>query len=276
MAFMAVPTSGGANLSVSGQHGKKEEAPAQPQGAPAAAASAHPASVRAAQARSPQHDSSEGKFGLGIVGAIVGATVVAIIWYFIAVNSFPLRLLASLPGVGAGFLALLLAKRPSQKLGIATAVIAAIVTIATQFAVISGINDRILTRLTEQAYSERLALSKKAADAKTDEQIREIIIQDADSFADSLKLAVAAVTSEKIESGDPNIAKYKATKLPVLIKFAKGDPSRSKFETAARAKFAEDEDNLYQVGGVKLGLMIMWIVSGISSAFKIAAGKEKS
>ncbi len=217
-----------------------------------------------------------GNFGMGVVGATIGAVIVAIIWYFIAVNAVALRLLAWLPGIGAGFMALLMGRRPSHKLGIATAVIAGVVTVLTQLMVISGINDRRLTDLTTSAYSERMALAQKAVEAKTDEQIRQVMLED-NSDVMTLSQAVEKVTDAiQDKNGDAAIAKYRATKLPALIKFSKGDPSRTKFETEARAKFAENEDNLYQVSGIKLGLIVMWIISGVSSAFKIASGAKKA
>lgn len=265
MAKMAVPT-GGTALSVSG-HAKKEEAPAAPQAAPVAVsptpapASMHPAAGRIAPA-SPTPKRGSGA-GIGIVGAIVGAIVGSIAWYFIALNSAALGLLAVIPGIATGFLARAFARRPSQTVATASVVIGGIATAAMLFIVASAVTERRVDKIVALMYDARMELAKRAAEAKTDDQVRDLMIEDEDtSFEDAKDIPAETV------------ANYRRKELAELQKFAKGEPGRSKFEQTERERFLGDEDNPFKYRIRWIGFLI-WGFAGLSAAFKIAGGETK-
>ena len=69
---------------------------------------------------------------MGITGAAVGCLVGAGLWYILALNVLDgLEVLAWIPGIIGGVCAILLARKPSLKLGKAAAIVAAVVTILT-------------------------------------------------------------------------------------------------------------------------------------------------
>src|SRR4051812_34396914 len=72
-------------------------------------------------------------------------------------------------------------KQRSEKLGIAAAIVAAVITIGMQFVVIAAINDKRLTEASEAHFKENMAFARKAADAKTDAQIKELMEEDPQS-----------------------------------------------------------------------------------------------
>lgn len=260
MAKMEVPT-GGTALSVAG-HSKKEEAPAAPQAAPVAAhAPAHPAAGRVA-APAPRPKSGSGA-GLGIVGAVVGVIVGAIAWYFIAVNSVAMTLLAVIPGVAAGFLGRLFARRASQTVANAAVVLTLLVTVGMQFIIASAVTESIIADEVSYRYDERMKLAKMAADAKTDDQVKEVMITE-----NPLRF----LNPEGITEAD--VAKYRTAELGALQKFAKGEPSRAKFEQTEREKLVREEGEEYQFRIRWIGLAI-WCFAGISAAYKICGGESK-
>lgn len=292
MAFMPAPAAGsGSALSVSGGHGKKEEKPAD--ATPVAATTspppihAHPAAAKMASAPPPRPGGT--RLGMGITGAVIGCLLGAAIWYFIAVNVVGLRILAWIPGILGGLGAIILARKPSEKLGKAAAIVAAIITILAQISVISGINDKRLTEASEAHYKTRMALARKAADAKTDADIRKLIEEDPDygGFeSTSLREAVgelgrklekmAKEEEAKAAGKDPGdadeLAQYRQKRLPELIKFSKGDPTRTRFLEKERARLEEDGEILYRKKPISMGI---WIFSSIEAAFLLGRGKKK-
>ena len=289
MAFMPAPAAGtGKALSVSG-HAKADEKPAETAvatPAPPEATRAHPAATK--MVKTPAA-SGGGNLGKGITGAIIGCLVGAGIWYVFAVNFVALRLLAWIPGFVGGLAAVLFARKTSEKLGKAAAVVAGVVTILAQIAVIAGINDKRLTEASEDSYRERMAFAKKAGDAKSDDDIRKLIDEDPDYDginATSLREALRQVAkkAEKMEReeadkaagkapGDADqIANYRNKRVPELIKFSQGDPSRSRFIEKERARLEEQGDVLYRKKYVSMGI---WIFASIEAAYLIGCGKKK-
>lgn len=261
MAFMPAPAGGGSSLSVAG-HGKKEQTPAaapeaSPPGTVTAVPASHPAVGKVVRSAPP----ASNNFTKGLAGGIAGAVIGAIIWYFVAVNALAFRPFAIFPGLAAGALALALGKKGSEKLATFVAVVVAIVTALTQLAVISGIKDKVLTSLTENAFNERMELAKQASNAKSDEDIRKVMVEDPGERFEGVK-------PDQIETSA--VEKYRAGNLMALQRFAKGEPSRAKFAEKERAKLAGDDSNVYR-GNL---MMIIWVVSGVTSCFQMIRGKK--
>ena len=292
MAFMPVPVGGtGSALSVSGGYGKKDEKPEEAAAAPQAVAEpvrVHPASAKMAAPPAPP-SATGGNLGMGITGAAIGCLIGAGIWYFIAVNFAGIRLLAWIPGVVGGVGAVLFARKTSESLGTAAAVVAGIITILAQIAVIAGINDKRLTEASEDSYKETIAIAKKAADAKTDDQVRKVMDEDpgynglhGSSLKEILKEVVAQAEKAQREEankaagkepGDAEeIAEYRKKRLPELVKFSQGEPSRSRFIEKERTRLEEDGEILYEKKYISMGI---WIFSSIEAAFLIGRGKKK-
>lgn len=294
MAFMPAPAAGsGASLSVAGA--------AKPEVVQVVAGSApppppppthvHPAAARMMPSAAPIP--AEGKFGMGVTGAVIGCLLGAGIWYFLALNVLGgWRILAWIPGIIGGIAAVLLAKRPSQRLGVAAGVVAAVVTIATQFAVIAGLNDKYLTEASEESFTQTMAIAKKAANAKTDAQVLELMDEDpryvglSDDDAKgfraalgrALEKAAKAARQKSAQDGTldeddkAEVAEYRKKRLPELIKFAKGEPSRTTFLEKEKERLKEEDYVTYEPRWFWIGV---WVFSSIESAYVFGRGKKK-
>lgn len=238
---------------------------------------------------------AEGKFGMGVTGAIIGCLLGAAIWYFLALNVMSGRriaILALIPGVVGGVGAVLLARKPSQRLGTAAAIVAACVTIPTQFAVIAGLNDKYLTQASEQSFTQTMAIAKKAANAKTDAQVLEIMDEDPqivgldDPDARGIRAAVGralekAVKAARLKSAQEGkldeddkaeLDDYRKKRLPELIKFAKGEPSRTTFIEKERARLKEEDEVTYEPSWIWIGIIS---ISSVRTAYFFGRGKKK-
>jgi hypothetical protein len=134
-----------------------------------------------------------------------------------------------------------------------------------------------------------MALAKEATDAKTDDQIRKLMDEDpeyngvnASSFREALRQAVDKAKQIQQREADKaagkntgeaeEIAEYRQKRLPELIKFSQGDPSRSRFIEKERARLEEEGDVLYQKKYLSMGF---WIFASIEAAYLIGRGKKK-
>jgi hypothetical protein len=236
---------------------------------------------------------AEGKFGMGVTGAIIGCLLGAGIWYFLALNVIEgWRILAWIPGIVGGVGAVLLARRPSQRLGVAAAIVAACITIPTQFAVIAGLNDKYLTQASEQSYTQTSAIAKKAANATTDAQVLELMDEDpqyvglSDDDAKGIRAALGRALEKAAKAGRQKsaqegtldedqkieVADYRKKRLPELIKFSKGDPSRTTFIAKEREHLKEDDSVTYEPRWFWIGV---WVFSSIEAAYLLGRGKKK-
>ena len=199
---------------------------------------------------------------MGIVGGIIGTVVGALIWYLVAVGGEGWRVLAWIPGICGGFLARGMAKKTSDKVGYVTCLVAAIITISTQLGIISAINIKRLDEAVQATYQEKMSLAKRAAEAKGDKEMREVMADDPESGFEFKELG---------QIDDAAVAKYRTTRLASLQKFAKGDPSRTKFIETERQKLAENHPDPYEVGTFS---WIIWVGSSIYSALQIPRGRR--
>lgn len=230
---------------------------------------------------------------MGVTGAIIGCLLGAGIWYFLSLNVIEgWRILAWIPGIVGGVGAVLMAKRSSQRLGVAAAIVAACVTIPTQFAVIAGLNDKYLTEASEQSFTETMAIAKKAANAKTDAQVLELMDEDPQyvglgdedikgfraALGRALEKAAKAARQKSAQEGTldedekAEVAEYRKERLPELIKFAKGDPSRTRFLEKERERLKEEDWVTYEPRWFWIGV---WVFSSIESAYVFGRGKKK-
>jgi hypothetical protein len=286
---MPAPAPGsGSSLSVAGAQPKAEEA--GPTAAPMHIPSPGHPGRGTFTASMPER--AEGSFGMGVTGAIIGCLIGAGVWYFLALNVIEgWRILAWIPGIVGGFGALLLGKKPSEKLGIAAAVVAAIVTIPTQFAVIAGLDHKYLTEASEAYYKATMDVAKKAATARTDAQVVEIMDSDpqyvgldwdAKGIRENIVKALEkAQRAERMKSATEGtldddekaeLAEYRKQRLPELVKLAKGDPSRTRFLEKEYARLKEEDYETYDRRWFWMGV---WIYSSIQSAFAIGRGTKK-
>jgi hypothetical protein len=262
MAFMPAPATGGTSLSVAG-HGKKEDAapsatstPAPPPIPASVPAARHPAAGKIPRAERPVGAS----FPKGVLGGTLGALVGAVIWYILAIYIIRLGILSMIATTGAVMGARALGKHGTEKLARTMAGITGLVIFVTQLAVLSGIKTEKYADAAEEAYKNRMELAELAAAAKSDDDIRKVMLEDPDAHVAS---------ADQIEADA--IGKYRAGNLAVLQKFAKGDPSRVKFEEAERTKLSATDPGISVARMIWIGI---WVIIGMSGAYKGITGKE--
>jgi hypothetical protein len=132
-----------------------------------------------------------------------------------------------------------------------------------QFLAISLIMTQMVDELVESDYKERMALAKKAVSAKTDEEVRQVMVEDSES-------EMWEEDPKQIEEED--VAAYRKKELPELRKFAEGTPSRTQYETKARAQIEE-------MGLAKYSFdfrTLIWISAGVAVAWKIVKPAENA
>jgi hypothetical protein len=262
MAFMPAPVAGtGKALSVSG-HAKADEKPAE---AGAATATPEPARAHPAAAKMVKSAPVSGGIRLkaGYAGAIIGAILGMTIWYFVVISTGrEVKWLAVLVGLCTAWGARLLGGGKHGKLATASGWSAIVAILLGQFLAIQHIKAEFIDDLIEESYKDRIALARDAAAAKTDKDIRAVMVKDE-------KGEFSGKAADNIS--DDDLAKYRTKELAALQKFANGSPSRTQYEAQIR-KEIEDSG----AGGYEFRIVtIIWIAAGVGAAWKIVKPPEK-
>ena len=144
-------------------------------------------------------------------------------------------------------------------------------------------------KLTKAA---RVAIAKKAANAKTDAQVLEIMDEDPqivglnDPDARGIRAALGRAVEKAVkearqksaqegkldEDDKAELDEYRKKRLPELIKFAKGEPSRTKFIEKERERLKEEDDVTYEPSWIWIGIIS---ISSVRTAYFFGRGKKK-
>jgi hypothetical protein len=260
MTVMPVPSGGAKALSVSA-HAKAEE---KPSGEIAAAAPSpmtvgNPARMKLGKGAAPKGPI---RVKAGVAGAIAGGLLGMIIWYFVVITTGnEAKWLAIMVGTLAGWGGRLLAGGKHSTVATAAGVSAIVGIGLGQYLAILFIMAEFKTEIVEGGYKERMTLAKKAVNAKTDAQIREVMVEDIES--DFLE-------ENPKEIDDESVAQYRTNELRTLQKFAGGTPSRTQYEQKLRTEFEESGIASYHFQLYT----VIWIVAGITVAWKIVRPPE--
>jgi hypothetical protein len=212
----------------------------------------------------PANSSSGGsRLTLGIVGALATGVVGCALWYFVLMHMRRVGAGAWIVGALIGYGALFMAKKGTKTLGFVAGAVALVVILLGQ--ALAGNHERkeredLLASTLKEMYDSDVALSKKAAAAKSDEELKGVIAEE--NSSEDVKVAPADVTSSEL-------AEFKKERLPLLRKMANG--------TLSKADYRKQHEDL--VNGIldlgtrnKFGLVTaIFLFLGVGTAFQVAA-----
>ena len=215
------------------------------------------AALAAAAAARPK-PVEKSNFVLGTVGAIVAGFLGMLGWYFlIKVTGYSIGYAAWGVGLLAGGGARMLSGDGSQRLGIIAGVCALVAIIGGQFLYVKVEVDKVIGSTASSAYEARAAYAREAVNARTDDEIKALLIK-----------------HEEIKQPTANdIKEFREQELPNLKELSEGKPSKAEFEKAFR-KFEDSLSFKLMILKESFGVMtLLFLFLGVSSAYKIGASK---
>lgn len=237
----------------------RSHAPAAPPAPPPPVATPAPpaTTIKPAQKSGGLFASDEPHLPLAITGAAIGAAVGMGIWYVLAhylhISS---GWVAWGTGAMAGFGARTFGRAPTPLFGIIAAVFTLLAILGGSYLAVLADIDKFVGKSLDGAYEERVAFAKKATAAKDDAALRAVLAEDEGGDA-------------KITDAD--LAQLKAN-LPKLKELTQGKPTKAEFQK----ELASDIRGAVSLTDVAKGhfriFTIIFIVLGLSTAFKLGSG----
>ncbi len=273
-------------------HGAANTAPtaapvAQPASLPAAARLSDPGTLAVAetQERPPTRTVSalaqpaaetpraKGRFGFGILGAVLGTLLSVGLWLgiFYATETGSrsvLKLFAIGVGLAAGFGARLLSRdEGSKELGSITAAIAFLGIFGTQYLIAKEQIIGSYKREVNQEYETRVEYAKKALKAiptGSDQEIRDFLAKEAAGEGEHIKSA--EIDGEEIQL-------FRDKELPELRDLASGKTTKAKYNKDSGVEELEENSGIKLLLAIKgLGLFTIGaMIIALGAAYKIAA-----
>lgn len=237
----------------------RSHGPATPPPPPPASATPAPTEKTAKPAKKPVaiFASDEPHLPLAITGAAIGAAIGMGLWYVLAhYLHIASGWVAWGTGVMAGFGARALGRAPTPLFGIIAAVFTLLAILGGSYLAMLADIDKFVAKELNGAYEERVAFAKKATAAKDDAALRAVLAEDGDADA---------------KISDADLARLKAD-LPKLKELTQGKPTKVEFQQ----ELASDIRDAISFAAVAKSYFriftIIFIVLGISSAFKLGSG----
>lgn len=243
----------------------RSHAPAAPlpPPAPASAPASAPAIVVTTEKKPAKKSgglfaSDEPHLPLAITGAALGAGIGMGIWFVLAhyvhISS---GWVAWGTGVMAGFGARTFGRAPTPLFGVIAAVFTVLAILGGSYLAMRADIDKFVTKNLDGAYEERVAFAKKVVAAKDDAALRTVLAEDEGTSADKVTAA--------------ELAELKA-ELPKLRELTHGKPTKAEYQ----AQLAEGIRSSFSLADAAKSYFrlftIIFILLGISSAFKLGSG----
>jgi len=215
----------------------------------------------------------KGKFGFGILGAVLGTLLSVGLWLgiFYATESGSrsvLKLFAIGVGLTAGFGARLLSRdEGSKELGSITAAIAFLGIFGAQYLIAKEQIIGSYKKEVSQEYEARVEYAKKALKSVptgSDQEIREFLAKEAADEGEKLKPA-------DIDGEDIQV--FRDKELPELRDLASGKTTKAQYNKASGVEELEENSGIKLLLAIKgLGLFtIGGMIVALGAAYKIAA-----
>jgi len=219
-----------------------------------------------------------GSLPRGLAGAAIGATVGALIWYAIFhFAEFEHGLFAFIPAALAGFLGRVMAKEENNWVGIAAAVFTLVAILGTRYVIYSKVVDDTISSIESliPSYDERMAEAQEAVKAKTDDEIRNHLQNQArlgfEKYAEKgEKYEPRGIRKEEVDA-------FKKYALQAHQDFVNGKPSREEYEgdIAKTREMSRDVTRKGTVVAVLLRTGVFGIITlffALSMAYRTGAG----
>lgn len=204
------------------------------------------------------------RFYAGVAGAVVAGTIGMVAWYYLTrVTNYELGIVAWGIGALTGYVAVLLARTGTHKLGICAAVITALAIICGQVVLTHDMFDEYLDKEVHTLYEQEVEFGKRVAAATTDESVCQLIAELKSEDEDE-KPDFSAVTEEEITMYHEEIKTN-------YLDLVNGTITREEFTRNVKASIKDDVPfQAILIDSVSL-FTILWLFLGIGSAYKIAS-----
>jgi hypothetical protein len=200
----------------------------------------------------------------GMAGALLGASVGAAVWASVVYyTGYEIRYVAVAVGALAGFGSRFIGGGRDNQLGVFAAICALMGILVGQFLAARIYLDKTVSvELASMEYESKLEEAKEAASLKT-----------ADDFKDFIAAAKSTIFKPVAPSSitDKVMAEFQATELPILTKFAGGDPSRTAFMSQARETFLAKLTVEDVFNASITPYLFFWAFLGLGAAWKMAS-----
>ena len=218
---------------------------------------------------------------MGILGAVVAGIIGVIAWFVICnVTGMKLRFLAIGVGSLTGYGARLLCRKPGTSLGVSAAVTAFFIILIGQLVIAKARMNKFVETAASEGYEARLASAKetiKDLPTGSDQEIKTLLAK---------RDAEGGGTPDPSQVTVQDIKDFREHELPELRDLASGKMTREKYRQSLTKFESEDgtttdveETGIYKIILVVMsfGLLgIVWLIAGVGSAYKIAAGASDS
>ncbi|HEY4414358.1 MAG TPA: hypothetical protein VGO57_01605 [Verrucomicrobiae bacterium] len=203
----------------------------------------------------------EGGFTKGAIGALVGAVLGMVGWFFL-IKATGYEIGYAAWGVGAltGVGARVVGAEGTRKLGVLAGVLALLAILGGQFLALRSIAMVEFDKIGEAAYQSKLDDANTAVAAKSPQEIKAIIAKDEEED-------VSSVSDERVKE-------FTEKELPQLRDFIAGKPSKAEFLSQINV-FRNSFHMQFLLLKSSIGLFtLLWIFLGVGSAYKLACGNH--
>lgn len=247
------------------------QAPARRPGLPSARTGTGTGAGAGAGAAAPAKPSTKRAYGepnlmMGTVGAVVGAFVGMMIWYFlIKATNTEIGWVAWGVGGLTGFLCRVLGAGYSRTLGIVAAACAFVAILGGEYLATQDAFDTFLAEELEGSYEQHLAFAQQAVKLETDDQIRQFLATQAEE--DGLPIPAGTFTAEDVRS-------FREEALPELRDLANGRPPKAEYEEKLRKTISDAFQGEVFKASFSLWT-ILWLILGVGSAWRLGTGETQ-
>lgn len=214
----------------------------------------------------PKRAYGEPNLAMGTVGAVVGAFVGMMIWFFlIKATHIEFGIIAWGVGGLTGFVCRVLGAGYSRLLGLVAAACAFLAIVGGELLATQSMFDEFLTEALDGAYEAAVADAQGAADLETDDQIRHYLAEQAEAFG--LSIGAAVISEEDVQV-------FRDEDLPKLRELANGRPPKAEYEESLRQEItAEMRGEVFKASFSFWTLL--WLLLGVGSAWRLGTGETQ-
>lgn len=204
------------------------------------------------------------KIGVGIIAAVAAGLIGMMGWYLlIKTTGYEIGYAAWGVGVLIGIITLKAAGRPDVRLGVVAGAVALMAIVGGQCLAIRAIAIKEFRELANKGYDEQVRFARRVCAAETEEDIRRCMAEF--KCEEDEKPDPSAVTQEDFKEFEEEVR-------PAYQDLLDGDPTREEYVDALVDEI---------MSAIPISLLLkesigvwtaLWLLLGVGSAFKIAAG----
>jgi hypothetical protein len=244
--------------------------------APAAPDSAPTPSLLAAR-RSPQPPPAKKKRAhgepnlmLGSIGAVGGAFVAMLVWFFIIkLTNYEIGIIAWGVGIVVGVGCRTLGGGYSQLLGVIAGACALVAIVGGEYLATKSAFDEFVGGFGGQAYEAQMDYAKQVVAAdKDDSELRRIIAENQSEEDEDESVKPADIS-------DADLQKFRREELPKMVAFVGGTPTQEQFERDFRREMNSTKMKAFILKESVSLWTLLWLFLGVGSAYRLGTGETE-